>query len=138
VVSDALERTALYLGPKEPLRANRTHCPLGFSPVTYFVELRYARQHSLLTHELPICYTPLLTVTPFLLGLAMGLMAVSPDLSMAAASEQGCLSSGRSDKCCGLLTVSSVNSVPEPASLMLLGGQVWPVLESRGGCAPTA
>ena len=76
---------------------------------------------ALLSYELPICYT--LTVTPFLLSLAMGLMAVSPDLSMAATSEEGCLSSGRPGKCCGLLTVSSVNSVPKPASLMLLGGR---------------
>lgn len=57
-----------------------------------------------------------------MLGLALASMALSPDFSLAAASEQGCISSGGQANGCGsFLTVNSVNSVPEPATLMLLG-----------------
>jgi PEP-CTERM motif len=53
-----------------------------------------------------------------ILGLALASMALSPDFSLAAASEQGCISSGGQANGCGSLTASSV---PEPSSLMLLG-----------------
>lgn len=54
-----------------------------------------------------------------MLGLALASMALSPDFSLAAASEQGCISSGGQANGCGSLTTTS--SVPEPASLALLG-----------------
>ncbi len=53
-----------------------------------------------------------------MLSLALASMALSPDFSLAAASEQGCISSGGQANGCGSLTASSV---PEPASLALLG-----------------
>jgi PEP-CTERM motif len=53
-----------------------------------------------------------------MLGLALASMALSPDFSLAAASEQGCISSGGQANGCGSLTASTV---PEPASLMLMG-----------------
>ena len=51
-------------------------------------------------------------------GFALASMALSPDFSLAAASEQGCLSSGGQANGCGS---SAASSVPEPASLALLG-----------------
>ena len=54
-----------------------------------------------------------------LLGLALASIALSPDFSLAAASEQGCISSGGQANGCGSFLAAS--SVPEPASLMLLG-----------------
>ena len=48
-------------------------------------------------------------------GFALASMALSPDFSLAAASEQGCISSGGQANGCGS------SSVPEPASLALLG-----------------
>ena len=53
-----------------------------------------------------------------LLGLALATLALSPNFALGAASEQGCLSSGGQANGCGSLTASSV---PEPASLALLG-----------------
>ena len=50
-----------------------------------------------------------------MLGLALVSMALSPHFTLAAASDQGCLSSGGIANGCG------ASSVPEPASLMLLG-----------------
>lgn len=50
-------------------------------------------------------------VSSVMLGLA--LLALSPDFALAAASEQGCISSGGQANGC--------TSVPEPASLALLG-----------------
>ena len=49
------------------------------------------------------------------LGLALATVALSPDFALAAASEQGCISSGGQANGCGSA------SVPEPASLVLLG-----------------
>ena len=54
-----------------------------------------------------------------IVGHALASMALSPDFSLAAASEQGCISSGGQANGCGSLTTGS--SVPEPASLMLMG-----------------
>ena len=48
-----------------------------------------------------------------LLGLVVAILGLSPDFALAAASEQGCISSGGQANGC--------TSVPEPASLILLG-----------------
>jgi PEP-CTERM motif len=48
-----------------------------------------------------------------LMGLVVAMLGLSPDFALAAASEQGCISSGGQANGC--------NSVPEPASLILLG-----------------
>ena len=56
-------------------------------------------------------------------GLLIATLMVSPDFALAAASEQGCISSGgRANGCAPItLTSTSASSVPEPASLALLG-----------------
>lgn len=52
-----------------------------------------------------------------LMGLVVAIVGLSPDFALAAASEQGCISSGgQANGCSG-----SYSSVPEPASLILLG-----------------
>ena len=48
-----------------------------------------------------------------LMGLVVAILGLSPDFALAAASEQGCTSSGGQANGC--------SSVPEPASLILLG-----------------
>ena len=48
-----------------------------------------------------------------LLGLVVAILGLSPDFALAAVSEQGCTSSGGQANGC--------TSVPEPASLILLG-----------------
>lgn len=61
---------------------------------------------------------------PIILGLSIAIMGLSPDLALAAASQQGCESSGGRANGCGSvsgLLVSSPASVPEPASLFLVG-----------------
>jgi hypothetical protein len=54
-------------------------------------------------------------VSSMVLGLTIVTLAATPDYVLAAASEQGCLSSGGIANGCGAA------SVPEPASLALLG-----------------
>ena len=48
-----------------------------------------------------------------LVGLVVAMLGLSPDFALAAASDQGCISSGGRANGCA--------SVPEPASLILLG-----------------
>ena len=59
------------------------------------------------------------------LGLAIATVALSPDSALAAASEQGCISSGGRANGCASVPFTSVtsatSSVPEPASLALVG-----------------
>ena len=76
------------------------------------------------SHRLRSAYGPLeegsmikehfLIVSSLVLVLAMA-VALFPDLALAAASEQGCISSGGIANGCGSA------SVPEPASLALVG-----------------
>ena len=54
-------------------------------------------------------------------GLLIATLMVSPDFALAAASEQGCISSGGQANGCAPVTLTSASSVPEPASLALLG-----------------
>ena len=49
-----------------------------------------------------------------LMGLVVIMLGLSPDFALAAASENGCIHSGGQANGCG-------SSVPEPASLILLG-----------------
>jgi len=56
------------------------------------------------------------------MGLVVGMLGLSPDFAFAAASEQGCISSGgQANGCSGSYIGTSYSSVPEPASLILLG-----------------
>jgi len=56
------------------------------------------------------------------MGLVVGMLGLSPDFAFAAASEQGCISSGgQANGCSGSYSGTSYSSVPEPASLILLG-----------------
>ena len=62
----------------------------------------------------------------FVLGclILMGLVVavLSPDFALAAASENGCLhSNGQANGCSSSYSGTSYSSVPEPASLILLG-----------------
>ena len=52
-----------------------------------------------------------------LVALVVALLGLSTDFALAAASEQGCISSGGQANGCG----GTYSSVPEPASLILLG-----------------
>ncbi len=57
-----------------------------------------------------------------LMGLVVAIVGLSPDFALAAASEQGCISSGgQANGCSGSYSGTSYSSVPEPASLILLG-----------------
>ena len=57
-----------------------------------------------------------------LMGLVVIMLGLSPDFALAAASENGCIhSGGQANGCSGSYTGTSYNSVPEPASLILLG-----------------
>ena len=57
-----------------------------------------------------------------LMGLVGAILGLSPDFALAAASEQGCISSGgQANGCSGSYSGTSYSSVPEPASLILLG-----------------
>lgn len=57
-----------------------------------------------------------------LMGLVVAILGLSPDFALAAASEQGCISSGgQANGCSGSYSGTSYSSVPEPASLILLG-----------------
>ena len=54
-----------------------------------------------------------------IMGLVVAILGLSPDFVLAAASEQGCISSGgQANGCSGSYSGASV---PEPASLILLG-----------------
>ena len=56
------------------------------------------------------------------MGLVVGMLGLSPDFAFAAASENGCIhSGGQANGCSGSYTGTSYSSVPEPASLILLG-----------------
>ena len=60
--------------------------------------------------------------TFILVGLVVAILGLSPDFALAAASEQGCISSGgQANGCSGFYSGTSYSSVPEPASLILLG-----------------
>jgi len=57
-----------------------------------------------------------------LMGLVVAIVGLSPDFALAAASEQGCINSGgQANGCSGSYSGTSYSSVPEPASLILLG-----------------
>ena len=57
-----------------------------------------------------------------LMGLVVAIVGLSPDFASAAASENGCIhSGGQANGCSGSYSGTSYNSVPEPASLILLG-----------------
>jgi uncharacterized membrane protein len=62
-----------------------------------------------------------------LMGVVVAILGVSPDFALAAASENGCLHSGGQANGCSssfsgtFYTGTSYSSVPEPASLILLG-----------------
>ena len=58
-----------------------------------------------------------------LIGLVVAILGLSPDFALAAASEQGCISSGGQANGCSGSSYSGTpsSSVPEPASLILLG-----------------
>ena len=53
-----------------------------------------------------------------LMGLVVAIVGLSPDFALAAASEQGCISSGgQANGCSGSYSGTSYSSVPEPASV---------------------
>ena len=57
-----------------------------------------------------------------LMGLVVAILGLSPDFASAAASENGCIhSGGQANGCSGSYSGTSYSSVPEPASLILLG-----------------
>jgi PEP-CTERM motif len=62
-------------------------------------------------------------IVPLFMLIAMATLGLSSGSAFAAASEQGCLSSGGKANGCGSvgLVSTTTTSVPEPASLMLLG-----------------
>jgi len=61
-------------------------------------------------------------IVPLFMLVAIATLGLSSGSAFAAASEQGCLSSGGKANGCGSVgLVSTTTSVPEPASLMLLG-----------------
>ena len=62
-----------------------------------------------------------------LMGMVVAILGLSPDFALAAASENGCIhSGGQANGCSGSYSGTSYSgtnysSVPEPASLILLG-----------------
>jgi len=59
------------------------------------------------------------------MGLVVAMLGLSPDFALVAASDQGCISSGGQANGC--------SSVPEPASMILLGAGLAAVGIARNG-----